>query len=722
MPTLNRAPNERELEKLIALFLRAETDIINEISRLRSRGLVDYHAVAALQRVQEILRRMESGCWEYVPKMVEKMFYVRVPEARQIEGEYGTESPDKHRTGYENAAALTGTQTGVIQTLVQNLMGEITDAEMTVMASLQNMLIGRTTPDLYRRVGLEVVAGMEAKGRGFRAAVPDFAEQLRRNGLTAFVDRAGRKWSLYPYCSMAARTTSRQAEVLAVLTADEEQDLYQISSHRTTCALCAPYEGRVYSKSGKDPDFPPLSAAFGKIDPKGPDDLTNTWLNIHPNCLVPGGTVLAEGVMAHSCREYDGEVITLITSEGNRISVTPNHPILTPEGFVPASMLQEGQEIIEATGEYRLLFGEAPNDINIPTPVEDIGHSIIQACGGTAIRVKGSPVQFHGDGISDSEVDIVFPECFRVGEGDVFRCKPVREKCFPAAHFRWLSFLSKRAFFQIFNRAFHSANRVMGCFGFVSGIKPVPIDGKELSNLGLRTPTNFGDFCKCKSLIMKFKKPVELLFMRFKKSGRNVVKVFSPSSFGESNLKLSFNSCKDLSRKPQFSTKFRTSDPLIVGRLEKLSSDGVLVVGKLSHVSTSEYHGPVYNLQTRYGFYVYNNIVTHNCLHSILPYTTVGRSEEEIQKIKDFSSPEKNPFDRDPRNEKQIKAYREKERIRAQWLRDYRQWEDYRLVLGDKVPKTFATFQKHKKAKDEKYKKWKKLYREANRETDAEGN
>ena len=393
MPTLNRAPNERELEKLIALFLRAETDIINEISRLRSRGLVDYHAVAALQRVQEILRRMESGCWEYVPKMVEKMFYVRVPEARQIEGEYGTESPAKHRAGYENAAALTGTQTSVIQTLVQNLMGEITDAEMTVMTSLQNMLIGRTTPDLYRRVGLEVVAGMEAKGRGFRAAVPDFAEQLRRNGLTAFVDRAGRKWSLYPYCSMAARTTSRQAEVVAVLTAGGEQDLYQISSHHTTCALCAPYEGRVYSKSGKDPDFPPLTAAFGKIDPKGPDDLTNTWLNIHPNCL-----------------------------------------------------------------------------------------------------------------------------------------------------------------------------------------------------------------------------------------------------------------------------------------------------------------------------------------HQLLPWTPAGKTEKQIQKIKDFSSPEKNPFDRDPRNEKQIKAYREKEQNRARWLRDYRQWEDYRLALGDKVPKTFATFQKHKKAKDEKYKKWKKLYREANRETDAEGN
>ena len=47
MPTLNRASNERELQKLASIFLKAETDIINEIGRLRSQGLVDYHAVAA---------------------------------------------------------------------------------------------------------------------------------------------------------------------------------------------------------------------------------------------------------------------------------------------------------------------------------------------------------------------------------------------------------------------------------------------------------------------------------------------------------------------------------------------------------------------------------------------------------------------------------------------------------------------------------------------------
>ena len=382
MPTLNRAPNEKELQKLIAIFLRAETAIINEIGRLRSQGLVDYHVVAALERVQAILRQMENDSWKYVPQMVEKMFNVRVPEARRIVGE----TVAKHAAGYQNAALLTGEQHAVVDMLVMNLMGEITDASMTAMATLQSALVGRVEPDIYRRVGLEQVALRQATGQGVYKQLPGFVEALRREGVTAFVDKAGRHWSLHTYCSMVSRTTSRQAEVLAVLTADPGHDLYQISSHNTTCELCAPYEGRVYSKSGIDPDFPPLAAAFGKVDPNGPDTLANTWLNIHPGCL-----------------------------------------------------------------------------------------------------------------------------------------------------------------------------------------------------------------------------------------------------------------------------------------------------------------------------------------HSVYPWTPAGRTTEEIQKIKDFSNPKKNPFTVDPRTEKQIKAYRAKEAARRHWLENYRQWERYRMTLGDKCPKTFATFQRHKRADDEKYKEWMKLYREVGR-------
>lgn len=283
MPKLNRGPAERELARLIELFLQAETDIINEISRLRSRGLVDYHAVAALERVQAILRKMENDCWTYVPRMIEMQFYVSRPEARKPLDVPDT--PEKHLRGYQNALALTGEQTAIVERLTMNLMGTVDEASGAVLRNLEGMLLGRVEDGPFRRTGLIQTAKMQAGGRSVWKALPDFVEQLRREGVTAFVDRAGRKWNLHTYGSMVLRTTSRQAEVLAVLTESPEHDLFQISRHGTTCRLCAPLEGRVYSKSGTDPDFPPLSAAFGKIDPAGADSLENSWLNIHPNCL-----------------------------------------------------------------------------------------------------------------------------------------------------------------------------------------------------------------------------------------------------------------------------------------------------------------------------------------------------------------------------------------------------------------------------------------------------
>ena len=283
MPKLTRGPAERELQRLLEIFLKAETDIINEIGRLRSRGLVDYHVTAALERVQKILRRLEDDCQTYAPRMIEMQFYVNHPEVRKPLEEPDT--PEKHLRGYQNAFSLTSAQTDIVERLTMNLVGQVAEASQTVSRNLENMLIGRVENDPFRRVGLGQTAAMQATGQGAWRPVPNFVEALRREGLTAFTDKAGRNWNLHTYGSMVLRTTSRQAEVLSVLTQDPEQDLYLISAHGSTCPVCAPLEGRVYSQSGRDRDFPPLTAAFGKMDPNGPDTLDNSWLNIHPNCL-----------------------------------------------------------------------------------------------------------------------------------------------------------------------------------------------------------------------------------------------------------------------------------------------------------------------------------------------------------------------------------------------------------------------------------------------------
>lgn len=270
MPALIRPKNIDPAVYLRYLYQKCETDIINEILRKRASGYVDYAETAALQRVQDELQGLVDESFVYVPKMIEKRFYDH-PGASQ---------------GYSNAKSIIGgSQRVLMEQLADNLLGEITEAAAVAgITAGQLYKIARMDDDELRKAALSSTAYTEALGKGAATSAKLMEATIRNHGLTAYIDKSGRHWSLADYCNMATRTTARQAEVAAVLSKDEH-DLYQIVKIGSTCPLCAVYEGRVYSKSGTSPYYPPLAMAFGKIDPAGGDDLSNTYLNIHPNCL-----------------------------------------------------------------------------------------------------------------------------------------------------------------------------------------------------------------------------------------------------------------------------------------------------------------------------------------------------------------------------------------------------------------------------------------------------
>lgn len=145
-------------------------------------------------------------------------------------------------------------------------------------------VIGRREADMIRSRTLATVAMNEARGGAMVNAQKELVTTLMRDGLTAFMDRSGRKWTLGNYCEMAVRTTSRQSLNHGELFDDPEQDLFYIVNRHSNCPICSKYEGRVYSRSGNNPNYPALSEAFNTIDKNGTKSLDNSYLVIHPNC------------------------------------------------------------------------------------------------------------------------------------------------------------------------------------------------------------------------------------------------------------------------------------------------------------------------------------------------------------------------------------------------------------------------------------------------------
>lgn len=117
-----------------------------------------------------------------------------------------------------------------------------------------------------------------------------------------------------------------------------------------------------------------------------------------------GDTIVEFGsVRAITRRWYEGEMVELCFASGNKLAVTPNHPILRADGrWTSAHLLDEGDDCVGAFSSGRLL-GQ-PYEHRGPSEVCELYRAASESQ--RAQRVRVSPPDFHGDGF-DGYVEVV---------------------------------------------------------------------------------------------------------------------------------------------------------------------------------------------------------------------------------------------------------------------------------------------------------------------------
>lgn len=131
--------------------------------------------------------------------------------------------------------------------LVNTVMLQSTQAAYTATVSDIASKIKNTQGILNAGAG-RMVTGVDS----FNKVLHDSVRQMVNNGLTGFVDSAGRNWSPEAYVNMDMRTTmtntareaiNEQCEAVGV-------DLYQVSWHDGARPMCYPWQGKVISRNG----------------------------------------------------------------------------------------------------------------------------------------------------------------------------------------------------------------------------------------------------------------------------------------------------------------------------------------------------------------------------------------------------------------------------------------------------------------------------------------
>lgn len=114
-----------------------------------------------------------------------------------------------------------------------------------------------------RDASLRAMVKAFAEGKTRRDASKALLEELRKRGITSFVDKAGRAWNMERYAEMNARTIARRTQSAATRLRTQEAgyDLVVIIDHARECPLCRPWEGKTVSLSGKTPGYPKMETA-----------------------------------------------------------------------------------------------------------------------------------------------------------------------------------------------------------------------------------------------------------------------------------------------------------------------------------------------------------------------------------------------------------------------------------------------------------------------------
>jgi hypothetical protein len=130
-------------------------------------------------------------------------------------------------------------------------------------------------------------------------------------------------------------------------------------------------------------------------------------LPVHPGDggtpCVPGETdVFAPDIEVAFERFYEGAIIELDLSNGNHLTITPNHPVLTNKGWVKAGLLYEGDYVVSHIG-FDAHSRQEHDPKCSPSAIGQIFRSLPPHL---RVRAKGSGMDFHGDG-KEGNIDIV---------------------------------------------------------------------------------------------------------------------------------------------------------------------------------------------------------------------------------------------------------------------------------------------------------------------------
>jgi hypothetical protein len=516
-----------------------------------------------------------------------------------------------------SAATMSGAAAQAVTMVALNLQSRL---------EVLNQRITRYPQDAYQRIialhSPNTLLGITTSKVQQAAAVQRFLAE----GIPSFTDRADRRWTIGAYAEMAGRTSVNRAYNDAGVWRMQQSGIGLVTVVRglDSCRKCAEWAGKILSTDGTPPG--PVTL------PHATDDGTVT-VNVaatvdgarnagwgHPNCF-PGFVPVSAptGVSAADSRWYEGQVVVIHTAAGRELTVTPNHPVLTTEGWVAAGALVEGHDLVSYQGDIEKPLTSRPDHEGVEAPIGEVYEALRQSRHVTAVTMPGAAEHFHGDGSADAEVDVVFADGLLGSDGQPTLLNLPAESDLLIGRVREAELFRVGAAFQVFHDAGHPSDGIMGAGG----------ESGALFGAGLGHAVVHGG-----------------------------------------------GAVADLDTSVSESAVDRIAgDTVLAGELLDALT-GLVSADQIVSVDRYSFAGHVYNLQTAGGWYTADSIIVHNCRCRLVPYLpglTVPQDDTTYDPVAEKERAEQRRLEREIRAAKRREVTAMNDADRARAAREVRQ-------------------------------------------------
>ena len=260
--------NKSQLDVLIGIYREAQARLAEIITGNYGAGTRTYYN-SVLKQLERLMKQLEAETGQYISTEIPKQYKKALDDTYAYfkRNNLQMKRPDMFSHIHSDAVSELANE------MRYHINQGISIAGRRVMRYLDT-----AKDNALRQAGLRSAALKAAAGQTVADMQKDLMQRLANDGFLTVQYGTGKRAyqvGLDSYAAMVARSTTREAGNLARENqlAENGYDLMMMTEHYPTCEACAVLQGRVYSISGRDKRFPPLSRAF----PSG-------YRNVHPNC------------------------------------------------------------------------------------------------------------------------------------------------------------------------------------------------------------------------------------------------------------------------------------------------------------------------------------------------------------------------------------------------------------------------------------------------------